>query len=229
MFLPVPIIVLAQAKTPKPPAPKPPVYASKEARRITQSAIAKYDRLRSVIFEVVDETGEKHVIALDRKLAKESGPKYAWSFDGVTLAILDKGKARYYSGKGAGGNISTYLGRAGTRMDPTARALYRRLNPVKLLVKPGSTVRRKGSVVLGGKKCQVIEVRRKDLRLTMLVRPDGLLQQTTTEAFKGRTRVLRAQRDFKYLAVNTKIGRSSFALNRPAGVKAMPLSALPKR
>lgn len=228
-LLPILIAFSPQAKegeAAKKVALKPPVYADAVARQIAQKAITAYNGLKYIGYDVSGD-GETHRVWLSGKAMKESGPEFTWVYNGTTLAIHDHRKKRSYSGKVPPGQISVNLAKLKTRMDPTLRMVFRKANPVKRAIVPAANVRVAGELVLNGMKCQIVEIKRNELEAKLLIRPDGLLAQTTTDISHKGEKLLRSQRSFRYFHVGKPIGRETFSISRPAGYRALKLSALP--
>lgn len=159
---------------------KPPKFADKAAERLATRLFDAYsaDSISSIGYEVHRGTSVTKVLMRGALLWQEDDAA-KWSYDGKRLNYYDKRTRVWSSGDLSFTDVIDAVAKLGTRVDPTASLLYRRLNPYRKRLGDGSTVKVVGSMSLDGNEVSILESESDVSILTLFVRPDGLVVGST--------------------------------------------------
>lgn len=213
--------VLVPSFTVRPELPK---GVESAARPILDRAVRAYSRLRNLYVAVQDGRNQATIWKSDGRARQETA-RARWAYDGGTLAIELGATRRFYRGKLSAGRVLPTLNRLKVELDGTLVQLLQRINPVLGVLTPEAQVRLAGSIVLDGVACDLLEVRGKLTKASLIVRrSDGLLARISLERqdTKGQ-RAFRSERAFRYASVGKPLSSDLFRISPKAGFRVYPL------
>lgn len=190
----------------KPVVRSEPRYMDPKAKAVWHAAVSAYGGLRHVSMTVRSSgISEKAIISGQR--AFQDQPGLRWAYDGKVLVMRKAGKASKNKIQ-----TSEIPAKVGASIDPLLQAWALHWNPARALAGKGTNVRTAGSVVLQGLPCDVLELDRPGLRLSLLVRrKDHLFARVTSRSLDAKGNVLSIlDREFTYQSVNKPIPASAF-------------------
>jgi hypothetical protein len=202
----------------------PPKYVDNATRKIAHSAVASYDRLKHVEFELVSE-GETSHVWISGASVRRRGTKWDWGYDGKTLWVYSQSAQKAWRGRIAPALLGAALAAVGAPIEAYVQQLAQHRNPMKLMLIPGAKAQRIGSIKLFGADCDILEIKSSGLKIAVcLRRVDRLASSIVSEARDKRGSVLaETERTLRYIAVGQASSANRFASQIPAGVAAKPL------
>ncbi|MFZ4506189.1 MAG: hypothetical protein ACOYON_00650 [Fimbriimonas sp.] len=167
--------------------PLPPRYANAGAEKVGSRILRTYGALKRGEIVVTEDGSRRTILVGSGKLAQIE-PKQAFVFDGKSLSFRVARASR--SGAAKRTQVLDRLAAAGFKIDPFARNYLTRTVPFQNILKPGTSVKIDGTVVVNGVPCDIVLATAPTFRVSMFVRrTDGLVQSLTSEAIdpRGRT------------------------------------------
>lgn len=201
-------LMLLQAK---PVKLAPAVFADASTRRIVEFSKVAFNRLKSAKFSITTNGETKRYAFSNGKVAGlQKGAQWAW---GQKKLVLQCGKGLFKGNMGPY-NVNAWLGKVGADPELVPIQLAAKKNPVELLIAPGSSVRKAGTLMLSGVAVDVIEVKSSRLRVTMAIRQDNrlLADLSATNVDKDGKTLFNSTRTFQWSSVNKPIASKEFAL-----------------
>jgi hypothetical protein len=162
---------------------KPPKFADRDAERLAKKVFDAYssDRMSALGYEVARDSGITKV-QMRGSLLNQEDSTAKWSYDGKRLTYFDKRTKKWSGGDLSFTDVIDAVASLGTRVDPTASLLYRRMNPYRKRLGDGSTVKVVGSLKLDGKDVSILEAENDNAIVTLFVQPDGLVAGSSMRA-----------------------------------------------
>jgi len=189
------------------PAKGMPTTIDAKTKAVLQRSVNAYAKLKSV--EVVVTGDETVRVRKQDKAMSETRQGTAWAFDSKTLTARIGTEFVKISAKQR--QVPDKLLRYNIYLDPLTRCFAYGLNPVKDILVKKQRAKLRGSVILQGVRCSVVELIEGDRLLSLAVRPDGLLAGLGSTVGPVGARI-RADRRFAYVSINKPLPMSSFRL-----------------
>ncbi len=194
------------------------------AKSVANACAGAFRTLLSGFVEISVDATVTELIFSDRRF-RERRANLTWMYDGSQLTVLNSKTNTAYRGASTRVRIPGVVAALGGQVDPFTMRLLRREFPLADLFAKSRVVSSSGTIESKGSAFDILRSDAMGSRVSMLVRRDNHLPESTTADVLGPDGkgVYSSLRQFKYKSLNAIKSDSETKLDIPASVRVLPL------